>query len=102
MMYHVTLKHTEDNCPVYHRERMPGVLEAFENLEGLGRELGVKQHSFVWCPPAHTAFLLVEADDLGAVSRYVFSVPMPQEIQVTPVEPVQETVAMARKIMAGS
>ncbi|MHC5038292.1 MAG: DUF3303 domain-containing protein [Planctomycetota bacterium] len=102
MLFHVTMKHSEDNCPAYHKEKMPGILEAFEKLEELGGELGVKQHSFVWCPPDHTAFLLLEADNLSAVSRYVFSIPMPQEINVTPVEPIQDTVAMVKEMLAKS
>ena len=55
MLYHVTMTHTEDNCPGYHRERMPGVLEAFENLEALTKELNLNLHSFVWCPPDHVS-----------------------------------------------
>jgi hypothetical protein len=30
--------HTEDNCAIYQSEMMPGVLEAFENLEALGKD----------------------------------------------------------------
>jgi hypothetical protein len=31
-LFHITLAHTEDNCPIYQREMMPGVLESFVNL----------------------------------------------------------------------
>ncbi len=48
MLFHVTMTHTEENCAIYHREMMPGVLEAFENLEALGKELNVKLHYFTW------------------------------------------------------
>lgn len=100
MLFHVTMTHTEDNCPGYHRERMPKLIEAFENLEAVGKELNVKLHSFVWCPPDHVAFVLLEADSLAAVSRYVFSIPMPQDTKVVPVEHIQDTVAMAKAMMA--
>ena len=100
MLFHVTMTHTEDNCPGYHRERLPEVVEAFENLEALGAELNVKLHSFVWCPPDHVAFALLEADSLDAVSRFIFSIPMPQDTQVIPVEHTQDTVAMAKAMMA--
>ncbi len=30
MLFHVTATHTEDNCPGYHPEQMPAVLEAAE------------------------------------------------------------------------
>ena len=45
------MTHTEDNCPIYHREKLPEVIEAFDNLEALGKELNVKPHFFVACGP---------------------------------------------------
>ena len=100
MLFHVTMTHTEDNCAVYHSEMMPGVLEAFENLEALGKELNVKLHYFTWCAPDHVAFVLLEADALSAVSRYVFSIPMPQKINIVPVQHLHDTIAMARAATA--
>ena len=100
MLFHITMTHTEDNCAIYHREMMPGVLEAFENLEALGQELNVKLHYFTWCGPDHVAFVLLEADTLSAVSRYVFSIPMPQKINIVPVEHLHDTIAMARAAVA--
>ena len=100
MLFHVTATHTEDNCPGYHREKMPEVIEAFENLETVAKELNVKTHSFVWCPTDHVAFVLLEADSLDAVSRYLFSIPMPQATKVVPVEPIQDLVAMAKAMAA--
>ena len=72
MLFHITMTHTEDNCAIYHQEMMPGVLEAFENLEALGEELNVKLHYFTWCGPDHVAFVLLEADTLSAVSPVRF------------------------------
>ena len=100
MLFHVTMTHTEDNCPIYHREKMSGVLEAQENLEQLGRELNVKLHYFTWCAPEHIAFVLLEADALSAVSQFVFSIPMPQKIKIVPVEHLHDTLAMARAVAA--
>ncbi len=100
MLFHVTMTHTEDNCPGYHRERMPEVLEAFESGEAIAKELNVKVHSFVWCPPDHVAFVLLEAYNLNAISRYVFSIPILQDTKVVPVEHIHETVDMAKALMA--
>jgi hypothetical protein len=36
------MTHTEDNCPIYQREMMPGVLASFEYLVLLGVELNVE------------------------------------------------------------
>jgi hypothetical protein len=96
MLFHITMTHTEDNCAIYNREMMPEVLDAFENLETLGKELNIKLHYFTWCGPDHVAFVLLEADTLSAVARYVFSIPMKQKINIVPVEHLHDTIAMAR------
>lgn len=100
MLFHVTMRHTEDNCPVYHREKLPEALEAFESLEALGKKLNVKSHFNVWCGPDHVAFALLEADSLDAVTRYVFSIPIPQSTSVVPVETLEDTLAMGRALRA--
>ena len=100
MLFHVTMTHTEDNCPVYHREHMPEVLDSFENLEAVGEQLNVKLHYFTMCGPTHVAFVLLEAPDLTTVSRFVFSVKMKQQIDIVPVEHLSDTIAMARAATA--
>ena len=96
------MTHTEDSCPIYHREMMPEVLEAFENLEVLGKELNIKLHYLTWCGPDHVAFALLEADTLSAISRYVFSIPMPQKINIVPVEHMDDVIEMAKAVTAPS
>ena len=100
MLFHVTMTHTEENCAIYHREMLPAVLASFENLESLGKELNVKLHYFTMCGPDHVAFVLLEADALSAVSRYLFSIPMPAKINIVPVEHLDDTIAMARAAAA--
>ena len=44
MLFHITSTHTEDNCPGYHTEKIPAVLEALpvvtaEELIELARQL---------------------------------------------------------------
>ena len=102
MLFHITMTHTEDNCAIYNSDMMPGVLEAFENLDTLGKELNVKLHYFTWCGPNHVAFALLEADTLSAISRYVFSIPMPQNTNIVPVEHMDDVIAMAKAATAPS
>lgn len=102
MLFHVTMTHTEDNCPIYHREMMPDVLASFENLDDLGEKLNVKVHYFTMCGPTHLAFVLLEAENLSAVSRFVFSVAMKQQISIVPVEHLSDTLAMARSATGNS
>ena len=44
MLFHVTLSHTVDNCPIYQKEMFPKLIVAAEGLEGLAKELNVKIH----------------------------------------------------------
>ena len=47
MLFHITATHTTENCPGYHRERMPEVIAAMENLETLAKELDCWQSAQV-------------------------------------------------------
>ena len=42
MLFHVTLSHTVDNCPIYQKEMFPKVIEAAEGLEGFGQRVKCK------------------------------------------------------------
>jgi hypothetical protein len=96
MLFHVTMTHSADNCPIYQPEKMPAVLASFENLDDFGEKLGVKVHYFTMCGPTHVAYVLLEADNLSAVSRFAFSIAMKQQIDIVPVEHLSDTIAMAR------
>ncbi len=102
MLFHVTMTHTEDNCPAYHRETMPAVLDAIQNLETLGKDLNVKLHFFTWCPPEHVVFALLEADELSAISQFVFSIPMLQKSDIVPVEHVRDAMPAFRAMAASA
>ena len=100
MLFHVTATHTSANCPAYHREKMPEVVAAMDNLESLAKELNVKIHSLLSGAPEHVSFLVLEADSPAAVTRLVTSLPFEQDFEVTAVVPEQELMAMAREMMA--
>jgi hypothetical protein len=99
MLFHVTMKHTEDNCPAYHTEWMPGVLESLEQLEARGKEVGVKAHALLWGAPAHVAFAVLEADNLGSLGRYLNSIAIKQEFDIVPVENLDEVVKFGKAAM---
>ncbi len=69
MLFHVTATHTVDDCPGYHHEKMPAILEGAENNYSLAN------------------FLLE-------------SLRFQQDFKVTPVQPLAETIAMAKEMMA--
>jgi hypothetical protein len=100
MLFHATMIHTEDNCPVYQRDLAPPIMESFDNLKGLSKKLDVKIHYFTWCALDHEAYVLLEGDDLSDVSRLLFSIPMRQDIKIVPVEHLEDTIAMAKEVTA--
>jgi hypothetical protein len=98
MLFHVTMMHSPDDCPAYHSEKAPGFIASVEKLEGLGKDLNVKAHSLLWGAPAHVAFAVLEADSLNAISRYLNSIAITQDFEITPVQNVSEVVAFARSL----
>ena len=99
MLFHVIMTHTEDNCPAYHTEKMPGVLESFEKLDKVGKELNVKAHALLWGAPAHVAFAVLEADSLGAIGRYLNSIAITQDFEITPVENLSDVIAYGKSVL---
>ncbi len=99
MLFHIFMTHKEDNCPAYHTELMPDLIASLENLEALGKELGVKAHTLLWGAPAHVAFAVLEADNVGAVARYLNSIPLKQDFEITPVVNLDEFVKFGKAAM---
>jgi hypothetical protein len=100
MLFHVVMTHSADNCPAFHTERMPAVLDSLEKLEKVGEELRVKAHALLWGAPDHVAFAILEADNLGAIGRYLNSIAIVQDFKVTPVQNVADLVEFGKAAMA--
>ena len=100
MLFHVTMTHSEDNCPGYEIQRMPDVIAGMEKLPSIEKELAVKVHSLLWGAPEHVAYAIIEADTVGAVARYVNAIPVRQEFKVTPVENLEDVMNTAKAMMA--
>jgi hypothetical protein len=100
MIFHVTMIHTADNCPAYHIDRMPEFLTSLEKLEEIGKELKVKSHVLLWGAPEHVAFAVLEADSLGAIGRYLNSIALTQDFEITPVQNVSEVIEFGKAAMA--
>ena len=100
MLVHVTMTHSADDCPAYHTEKMPAVLSALGNLEQVGKELNVKAHSLLWGAPDHVAYAVLEADSLTAIGRYLNSIPIVQDFELTPVEQVSDMIEFGKAVIA--
>lgn len=102
MLFHITMSHTPDNCPAYHRETMPEVIAGLDKLEMIAKELNVRVHFLLWAAPDHVAYALLEADSLGVITQYVNAIPIRQEFRVTPVEHLQAVIATSKALMERS
>src|SRR5882762_9067590 len=78
MLFHVTLTHSQEDCPGRRPDDIPELIGPAERLDALGTELSVTPHSVVWgaacilwAEPRHVAYALLEAANLEAVERYV-------------------------------
>jgi hypothetical protein len=100
MLFHVVMTHTADNCPAFNTERMPALIESLEKLEKVGEEVGVKAHALLWGAPDHVAFAVLEADDLVALGRFLNSIAIVQDFEITPVQNVADVVKFGRAAMA--
>jgi hypothetical protein len=100
MLFHVTMTHSVDNCPAYHSEKMPDMLTSLEKLDEIGEKLNVKAHVLLWGAPEHVAFAVLEADNYGAVGRYLTSIALTQEFTITPVQNVSEMIEFGKEAMA--
>ena len=101
MLFHVTATHTEDNCPGYHPEQMPAVLEAAEKFEELGKQFNMKVRFLLNAAPEHVFYALLEADSVSSVGRLMLGgLPILSSYKVTVVQSLEETIAMGRAMQA--
>ncbi len=78
MLFHVTITHSQADCPGRRPAETPELLGPAERLDALGDELSVASHSLVWgaacilwAEPEHVAYALLDAPSLDAVERYL-------------------------------
>lgn len=98
MLFHTTMTHTEDNCPAYNPELLPELITAVGKLDEVATELGVKVH-FLVSAGGHVTFGLLEADDVMAIQRFIFSLPIRQDFDVLPVQHLQDTVPLGEALL---
>ena len=100
MLFHVTATHTEENCPAYNLDRMPELIKAGERSEEMAKQLNIKVHFFVNGAPEHVFYALLEADNPASVAQFMGQgMPIRSSFKVTPVQHLEETLAMARRMM---
>jgi hypothetical protein len=89
MLFHVTAKHSVNDCVTYNTEVRAALQEFLPTVPGRCEELGVKLHFALNGAPDHVFYLLLEADDYSAVCSLLCSIPMKQEFDIKPVRQLQ-------------
>lgn len=98
MLFHVTAKHEVAFCGAYDQPLQEKVGEAWRNLGRLSEELGVKIKSWGLDAPGHTIFMLLEAESVASISKFLLSNPMRQDYDVRPVLSLDEIKGMIGKL----
>ena len=93
MLFHITARHTVDNCGIYNEEIRQKLQAFMLTVPSRCEEFGVKVHFAVAGHPDHVFYLLVEADDLTPVCALLCEIPMKQEFDVRPVRPLGTVAA---------
>jgi len=101
MLFHVTIRHTVDECPGYNPEKMPDFVAAWETREDSAKQWNVKLHFFVEGLPEHVAYALLEADSPMAVAQFLTQIlGYRADFKSTPVEHAEDLVAGLKKMLA--
>ena len=99
----MTATHTEENCPGYHSERMPALIEGAEKMGDLAKELNVKVHFMLNGAPEHVFYALLETDSVARVGRFMIGgLLITSSFKVTAVQPLEETIAMGMAMASRS
>lgn len=88
MLYHVTARHSSEQCAMYNEQVRNAMQEFTPTITARCEELGVKVHFAVNGAPDHVFYLLVETDDYTALCQLLGSVPMKQDFDIRPVRPL--------------
>jgi hypothetical protein len=89
MLFHVTAKHSIDDCNMLNEEVKQALQEFLPTLPSLCMDLGIKLHSAVTGHPEHVFYFLVEADDHASLCTFLCSIPLKQEFEIKPVRTVR-------------
>lgn len=89
MLFHVTHKHTAQTCPADDKEK---VKNTWGKVLKSADEVGVKLISAYVDAPAHTVFLVLDADSPEKLEKFFFPVLKIGHGDIRPVTDAMETV----------
>ncbi len=91
MLFHVTMSHTEDNCPQHDAELRAQFMEARDRREEIAGRHGVALHPWLTAGPEHLFFVMLEAEGGAGVNDFLReTAPFRHSSQVRPVVTAEE------------
>ncbi|MFQ6673809.1 MAG: DUF3303 domain-containing protein [Fidelibacterota bacterium] len=91
MLFHITHTHTWESCPAHDPERLK---TTFGKVLGSINEIGVELVAVYVDPPAHTVFLIVDADSAEKLEELLDPV---LEIGRADIRPVGDGLAVYKR-----
>ena len=85
MLFHVTLRHSPEDCPGRNPDKARASRVHFAERETRQRELSYQVRAFVGAWPSHLEYALVEAPDLATVRCWIHTFPNQDEATITTV-----------------
>jgi FHA domain len=108
MLFHVTITHSQEDCPGRRPGETPALISPADRRAELGDELTVTSLSVVWgascilwAEPEHVAYVLLEAPSIEAVERYLEArTPVGWAKRALPVFMLPSQLAAVRQLLA--
>lgn len=97
MLFHVTMTHSTDNCPLYlpPDEQKKLIAEA-EKMFDAAKQQNIRIH-FMVTGVGHVMYALVEADSFIALNSFFGSIPFKQDLQAEPVGELRDVMSAFKK-----
>ena len=97
MLFHVTMTHSTENCPVYWPpEKQKRAISEMEKLPKLAKAMNIDLR-FMVTGVGHKMYALVEADSFDAMNSFFGATQFKQDCQVEPVGDFQAVVKAFKK-----
>ena len=100
MLFHVTMTHSPDNCPV---NLPPDELNKFfaeaEKMLDAAKQKNL-DIQFIEGAVGHTMYALIEADNFISLNNFFSSMPFKQDLQIEPVGKVGDILAAFKEELA--
>jgi hypothetical protein len=97
MLFHITMTHSVDNCPMYSPPaQQKKLLTEADKMFETAKQLNIKIH-FMVAGVGHVMYALVEADSFTALNIYFGGLSIKQDLQIEPVDHFKDVIVAFKK-----